>query len=150
MNDRVNHPHLIGVGMSREGYGRQIDKEAYKNMQQLEERNTYTPTNIPHVRSNCDLSLNREETLSVTGLKISSNISDAVLTANLIRRTGLASSCHCYQSATESGTRSPIRYSATNYFYGAGYAPPPTYSRGFPLHLHPTEYYDGGRLKCHH
>ena len=25
---RVNHPHLIGVGMSREGYGKQVDKEA--------------------------------------------------------------------------------------------------------------------------
>ncbi len=24
----VNHPHLIGVGMSREGYGQQVDKEA--------------------------------------------------------------------------------------------------------------------------
>ena len=101
--------------MSREGYGQQVDKEAYKNMQQLEERNTYTPTDIPHIRSNCDLSLNREETLSVTGLKTSSNISDAVLTANLIRRTGLASSCHCYQSATESGIRLPIQLSATNY-----------------------------------
>ena len=25
---KVNHPHLIGVGMSREGYGQQVDKEA--------------------------------------------------------------------------------------------------------------------------
>ena len=48
MGGTVNHPHLIGVGMSREGYGQQVDKEAYKNMQQLEERNTYTPTDIPH------------------------------------------------------------------------------------------------------
>ncbi len=24
----VNHPHPIGVGMSREGYGQQVDKEA--------------------------------------------------------------------------------------------------------------------------
>jgi len=24
----VNHPHQIGVGMSREGYGQQVDKEA--------------------------------------------------------------------------------------------------------------------------
>ena len=24
----VNYPHLIGVGMSREGYGQQVDKEA--------------------------------------------------------------------------------------------------------------------------
>jgi len=50
-------------------------------MQQLEERNTYTPTDIPHVSGNCDLLLNREETLSVIGLKTSSNNSDAALTA---------------------------------------------------------------------
>ncbi len=50
-------------------------------MQKLEERNTYTPTDIPHVRGNCDLSLNREETLSVPGLKTSSNNSDAALIA---------------------------------------------------------------------
>ena len=65
-------------------------------MQQLKERNTYTPTDIPHVSgnfetpniskylngvSNCDLSLNREETLSVIGLKTSFNNSDAALTA---------------------------------------------------------------------
>ncbi len=49
-------------------------------MQKLEERNTYTPTDIPQVRSNCGLSLNREETLSVSGLKTSSNTSDAALT----------------------------------------------------------------------
>ena len=50
-------------------------------MQKLEERDTYTPTNIPHVRSNCGLALNREETLSVPNLKTSSNSSDAALTA---------------------------------------------------------------------
>jgi len=50
-------------------------------MQQLEERNTYTPTDIPHVGGNCDLSLNREETLSVPDLKTSSNNSDASLIA---------------------------------------------------------------------
>ncbi len=49
-------------------------------MQKLEERNTYTPTNIPQVRGNCGLRLNREETLSVSGLKTSSNNSDAALT----------------------------------------------------------------------
>jgi len=50
-------------------------------MQQLKERNTYTPTDIPHVSGNCDLSLNREETLSVIGLKTSFNNSDAALIA---------------------------------------------------------------------
>jgi len=84
-------------------------------MQKLEERNTYTPTDIPHIRSNCDRRLNREETLSVSGLKTSSNISDAALTANLIRRMGLASSRHSYQSANKLGIRQQIRYSATNY-----------------------------------
>jgi hypothetical protein len=49
-------------------------------MQKLERRNTYTPTNIPHVRGNCDLSLNVEETLCVVGLKTLSNTSDAALT----------------------------------------------------------------------
>ena len=50
-------------------------------MQKLEERNTYTPTDIPQVSGNCDPSLNREETLSVPGLKTSSNNSDAAITA---------------------------------------------------------------------
>ena len=89
-------------------------------MQQLEERNTYTPTDIPQVSGNCDPTLNREETLGVPGLKTSSNNSDAVLTANLIRRMGLASSRHCYQSATESGIRLPIQLSATNYHVRQG------------------------------
>jgi N6-L-threonylcarbamoyladenine synthase len=66
--------------MSREGYGQQVDKEALK-MQKLEERNTYTPTDIPHVSGNCDRILNREETLSVSSLKTFSNNSDAALIA---------------------------------------------------------------------
>ncbi|WAM22653.1 MAG: RNA-guided endonuclease IscB (plasmid) [Candidatus Methanoperedens sp.] len=45
-------------------------------MQKLEERNTYTPADTPQVCSNCDLALNREETLSVSGLKTSSNNSE--------------------------------------------------------------------------
>src|SRR5659263_633841 len=49
-------------------------------MQKLERRNTYTPTGIPHTCSNCDLSLNVEETLCVAGLKTFSNNSDAALT----------------------------------------------------------------------
>jgi hypothetical protein len=53
----------------------------YRNMQKLGERNTYTPTDIPHIRSNCGLPLNREETLSVSGLRTSSNNSDAALIA---------------------------------------------------------------------
>jgi hypothetical protein len=50
-------------------------------MQTLERRNTYTPTDIPHIRSNCGLALNREATLSVPGLKTLFNPSDAALTA---------------------------------------------------------------------
>lgn len=42
-------------------------------MQKLVGRDTYTPTDAPLVRGNCDLSLNREKTLSVAGLKTPSN-----------------------------------------------------------------------------
>jgi len=42
-------------------------------MQKLVGRDTYTPTDAPQVCGNCDLSLNREETLSVSGLKTPSN-----------------------------------------------------------------------------
>ncbi len=86
-----------------------------KTMQKLEERNTYTPTDIPQIRSNCDLSLNREETLSVIDLKTFSNNSDAALTASRVCRTELECICHSYSEATESGIRLPIRYSATKY-----------------------------------
>ncbi len=111
-------------------------------MQQFEERNTYTPTNIPHVCSNCDLSLNVEETLCVAGLKTSLNISDAALTAIRICRTELASFCQCYSALSESGIRQPIRYSATNYIVERGTLPPCTISTGYPLPLHPTEFYE--------
>ena len=50
-------------------------------MQTFEERNTYTPTDIPHVSGNCDRILNREETLTVSSLKTFSNNSDAALIA---------------------------------------------------------------------
>ncbi len=45
-------------------------------MQTLEPRNKYTPPNASLVRCNCGLPLNREETLSVSGLKTSSNNSE--------------------------------------------------------------------------
>lgn len=45
-------------------------------MQTLEKRNTYTPPNASQVRCNCDPALNREETLSVPGLKTFSNNSE--------------------------------------------------------------------------
>lgn len=48
-------------------------------MQKLRERNTYTPTDAPQVRSNCDLQLNKEETLSVASLKTSFNIPEVDL-----------------------------------------------------------------------
>ena len=47
-----------------------------KNMQQLGRRNTYTPTDASQVRSNCDLVLNREETLGVPSLKTLPNNPD--------------------------------------------------------------------------
>ncbi len=48
-------------------------------MQQLEDRNTYTPTDAPQVCCDCDSLLNKEETLSVDSLKTSSNDSDVDL-----------------------------------------------------------------------
>lgn len=86
-------------------------------MQQFEERNTYTPTGIPHTRSNCDLPLNVEETLCVAGLKTSLNISDIRIAVRAACRTELASFCQCYSALFESGIRRPIRYSATNYLW---------------------------------
>jgi hypothetical protein len=62
-------------------------------MQQLEERNTYTSTDIPHVCSNCGLVLNAEEILSVPSLKTSSNNSDVALTGYGSSRAELASFC---------------------------------------------------------
>lgn len=51
-------------------------------MQQLERRHTYTPTDIPHVRSNCDQPLKTLGGRSgVPGLKTLSNNPDAALTA---------------------------------------------------------------------
>ena len=47
-----------------------------KNTQQLGRRNTYTPTDASQVRSNCDLPLNREETLSVVDQKTLPNNPD--------------------------------------------------------------------------
>ncbi len=45
-----------------------------RNMQKLERRKyTHAPTDAPQVRSNCEPSLNREETLSVASLKTLSN-----------------------------------------------------------------------------
>jgi hypothetical protein len=51
-------------------------------MQKLEKRNTYTPTDIPHVCSNCDWWLNSPEGRdSAASLKTFSNNPDAALTA---------------------------------------------------------------------
>ena len=47
-----------------------------KEKQQLGRRNTYTPTDASQVCSNCDLSLNKEETLSVADSKTFSNNPD--------------------------------------------------------------------------
>ena len=50
-----------------------------KEKQKLVGRNTCTPTDAPQVRSNCDRALNREDTLSVHGLKTPSNDPDVNL-----------------------------------------------------------------------
>ncbi len=54
-----------------------------KERQKLDWRNTYTPTDAPQVRGNCDHALNREETLSVHGLKIPSNNPDVDLQSGM-------------------------------------------------------------------
>ena len=52
-------------------------------MQKLEQRTKKnTPTDTPQVRGNCGLSLNREETLSVTDLKTRSNNPEVDLLQN--------------------------------------------------------------------
>ena len=89
-------------------------------MQKLNERNTYTPTDIPHVSGNCDPLLNREESLSVLDSKTSFNNSDAALTAIWICRTGLSSSCQCYPTLLIERIRQPKRYSANDYQVGRG------------------------------
>lgn len=53
-------------------------------MQKLDERNTYTPRNASLVPGNCDLQLNKEETLSVAGSKTSSNNPEV----NLLQHAG--------------------------------------------------------------
>ncbi|EQB74470.1 MAG: hypothetical protein AMDU4_FER2C00006G0012 [Ferroplasma sp. Type II] len=54
-----------------------------KEKQKLDWRNTYTPTDAPQVRGNCDHALNREETLSVHGLKTPSNNPDVDLQSGM-------------------------------------------------------------------
>ncbi|GAG72561.1 unnamed protein product [marine sediment metagenome] len=64
-------------------------------MQKLKERNTYTPTVIPHDCSNCGLPLNSPEGRdSVAGLKTSFNSSDAALTGFRDSGTELESICY--------------------------------------------------------
>jgi hypothetical protein len=55
-------------------------------MQKLRKRNTYTPTDAPQVRSNCDLQLNKEETLSVASSKTSLNIPEVDLSKRTSKR----------------------------------------------------------------
>ncbi len=57
-----------------------------KEKQKLDWRNTYTPTDAPQVRGNCDHALNREETLSVHGLKTPSNNPDVDLQSGMTGR----------------------------------------------------------------
>ncbi len=54
-----------------------------KEKQKLVGRDTYTPADAPQVRSNCDHALNREDTLSVHGLKTPSNNPDVDLQSGM-------------------------------------------------------------------
>lgn len=100
-------------------------------MQKLERRNTYTPTNIPHVRSNCDLSLNVEETLCVAGLKTFSNNSDAALTGFENSRAELSSIC-CKNSPLLT-QENDHRFVNPVYINARGQIPPVAKANGFPL-----------------
>ncbi len=57
-----------------------------KEKQKLDRRNTYTPTGAPQARGSCDHALNREGTLSVHGLKTSSNNPDVDLQSGMTVR----------------------------------------------------------------
>ncbi len=57
-----------------------------KEKQKLGKRDTYTPTGAPQACGNCDSALNREETLSVHGLKTSSNGPDVDLQSGMTVR----------------------------------------------------------------
>ena len=106
-------------------------------MQKLEERNTYTPTDIPHVRGNCDPVLNVEETLSVQGLKTSSNNSDAALTGLGSSRTELDSICHKNFPLLIANTIAGIVNPATT--NARGQIPPLLESRGLLYPLTPRK-----------
>jgi hypothetical protein len=112
----VNHPHLKVWACPVRDMGNWLTRR-HRNMQKLEERNTYTPTDIPQVCGNCGLPLNREETLSVSGLKTSSNSSDAALIGFRSSETGISIEMSLLQKllSTDKRTRPPIRYSASNH-----------------------------------
>ena len=55
------------------------DMENMKEKQKLDRRDTYTPTDAPQVRGNCDHALNSPETDSVHGSKTPSNNPDVDL-----------------------------------------------------------------------
>ena len=57
-----------------------------KEKQKLDRRNTYTPTDAPQTRGNCDHALKREKTLSVHDLKTSSNNPDVDLQSGMTVR----------------------------------------------------------------
>ena len=91
-------PTTKAVGLSREGQckscsGGLKNMKNIKNKQKLDRRNTYTPTAPPQARCNCGplqngvlKSLNREETLSVPGLKTLSNNPDVDLRSGMTGR----------------------------------------------------------------
>ena len=68
-------------------------------MQQLEKRNTYTPTDVQlfPVRKLCDLQLNRDESLSVADLKTFSNNPEGILSEYTQRSKTNACICSKYR-----------------------------------------------------
>lgn len=87
-------------------------------MQKLEMRNTYKPTNSSHVRSNFDLQLNREETLSVASLKTVSNN----LEGNLAQRTGRSLKANVFVLNNEGQPLMPCSYAKSKRMVKSGKA----------------------------
>jgi hypothetical protein len=102
-------------------------------MQKLERRNTYTPTNIPHIRSNCDLPLNVEETLCVTGLKTFSNNSDAALIGFRSSEIGLSKEMSLSQKLLSIDYEHDCRFVNPASTSARGQIPPAAKAGGFPL-----------------
>ena len=83
-------------------------------MQKLEERNTYTPTDIPHVSGNCDRILNRTE----TSVHAVSTYGTAIRVCDVNWRNGLEETLSVSGLKTSSNNRSHIKNTAARIIHG--------------------------------